>query len=126
MMEVHGVKGLASLGPFLGAPADPGAGETYWGHGVRGLASPDPLSGATQHDAGIGRWLVPCSCSGWFRFNVLSTEVVEEFRIISTRSWTLDIFSSLWYLAVTCPGAHTSVYGSLWENFTLLLLAVKS
>ena len=117
-----GVKGLASLGPFLGAPADPGAGKTYWGHGVRGLASPDPLSGATQHVAGIGRWLVPCSCSGRFRCKVPSTEAVKEFRILFTRSWTLDIF-----IEPVVSGRHLPwSCGCLWENFTLLLLAVKS
>ena len=42
-----GFRGLASLGPFLGAPAgSPGQVKYYWGHGVRGLASPDPFLGA--------------------------------------------------------------------------------
>ena len=51
MLEVHGDKGLASLGPYLGAPADPGAGTTYWGHGVRGLASPRGLGHAVADSA---------------------------------------------------------------------------
>ena len=58
---VSGSRGLASLGPFMGAPAGPGAGKIYWGHGVRGLASPDPLLGAipwcastTDHGRGGG------------------------------------------------------------------------
>ena len=38
----------------------PGAGKIYWGHGVRGLASPDPLVGATQHVAGC-TWCGRCT-----------------------------------------------------------------
>ena len=38
----------------------PGAGKIYWGHGVRGLASPDPLLGATQHVAGC-TWCGRCT-----------------------------------------------------------------
>ena len=37
--------------PWVPLPV-PGAGKIYWGHGVRGLASPDPLVGAAQHVAG--------------------------------------------------------------------------
>ena len=48
-----GSRGLASLGPFLGAPAGPRGRLKYWGLGDRGLASPVPLLGATQHVAGI-------------------------------------------------------------------------
>ena len=45
--QVRGFRGLASLGPFLGAPAGPRAGKIYWVHGVRVLASPDPFLGAS-------------------------------------------------------------------------------
>ena len=41
---MRGSKGLASLGPFLGAPAGSPGQVKY--AGVRGLASPDPLLGA--------------------------------------------------------------------------------
>ena len=47
-----GSRGLASLGPFLSAPAGPRGRLEYWGLGDRGLASPVPLLGATQHVAG--------------------------------------------------------------------------
>ena len=43
----------------------PGAGKIYWGHGVRGLASPDPLLGAfrgeTYHRSWkLWRWFSMC------------------------------------------------------------------
>ena len=41
-----GFRGLASLGPFLGAPAGSPGQVKNWRYGVRGLASPDPFLGA--------------------------------------------------------------------------------
>ena len=57
-VRCEGSKGLAFLGPFLGAPvASPGQ-VRHSGRrgGVRGLSSPDSLLGAIQHVAGIVLW----------------------------------------------------------------------
>ena len=68
-----GFRGLASLGPFLGAPAgSPGQVKLYWRHGVRGLASPDPFLGAFRG----GRTTI-----------MEDVEVVQLVLLLGDRSW---------------------------------------
>ena len=66
------VQGLGIPWPLHGCPLPtPGQVKHTGGHGGQGFGIPKTLSGATQHVAGIGRWLVPCSCSGRFSCKVL-------------------------------------------------------